>query len=136
MQNQIRKLIAALAVSCAITGCASLAAPSEEKLSSLPLVTYPEAPPQGDFVYRLPAGKPIEMRVIVEGNALTERADYTLNTWLRRDIYLHKKWASEDGRHWVDARSLVGANLSVSLPSYETPQPGEMKLTVNWKGKD
>ncbi|MEY8877299.1 MAG: hypothetical protein AB9M60_12370, partial [Leptothrix sp. (in: b-proteobacteria)] len=44
-------------------GCAS--APSAEKLATLPVVTYPDKPAAGsDYVYKLPAGKPIELRML------------------------------------------------------------------------
>lgn len=113
-------------------GCAS--PPSADKLAALPVVTYPDQPAAGsDYVYKLPAGKPIELRMLADGSALTGSVDQALSARLGHDIYLHKRWASEDGRHWVDARELIGVHLTLRLPSYETPGPGKMHLNVERK---
>jgi len=115
----------------ALSGCAGLTQPPTDKLTAMPVVTYPDQPPAGDYVYKLPAGKPIDMRILVDGSALVSKVDSTVSASLARDIYLYKRWASEDGRTWQMADKLLGVNLTVSLPSHETPGPGEMHLTVN-----
>lgn len=129
------KLIHSLVVPSlvALSGCAGFAPPSAEKLATLPVVTYPNKPPSGDFVYKLPAGKPIDVRILVDGTALTKGADQKVSASLAHDIYLHKKWASEDGQTWQAADKLIGVRLTLTLPSYETPKPGEMHLTVDRK---
>ena len=129
------KLIHSLAMPALVilSGCAGLPPPSAEKLAPLPVVTYPDKPPTGDFVYKLPAGRPIDLRILADGTALATGADQKVSASLAHDIYLHKKWASEDGRTWLDADKLIGVKLTIALPSYETPGPGEMHLTVNRK---
>ncbi len=116
-----------------LTGCAGLTPPSAEKLAALPVVTYPDKPAAGEFVYKLPAGKPIDVRILADGTALATGADQKVSASLAHDIYLHKKWASEDGQTWVAADKLIGVKLTITLPSYETPGPGEMHLTVDRK---
>lgn len=113
-----------------LSGCAGMAPPAD-RLATLPVVTYPDTPPAGDYVYKLPAGQPIEMRVLVDGSALAGSVDQTVSANLARDLYLHRQWASEDGNTWVPARELVGVNLNISLPSYEKPGPGRIHLTVD-----
>ena len=115
-----------------VTGCAALA-PPPESLAALPVVVYPATPPAGDFVYKLPAGQPIDMRILVDGSALAAGVDQKVSASLAHDIYLHKRWASEDGKTWQTADKLVGVKLTIKLPSYETPAPGEMHLTVDRK---
>lgn len=121
-----------------LAGCAVLSPPpSGDTLSALPLVVYPATPPQGgDYVYKLPAGVPLDLRIRVDGDALATRAEQTLSAPLARDLYLYKRWASEDARRWVDARELIGVNLDLRLPSYETPGPGAMHLSVARKRSD
>jgi hypothetical protein len=116
-----------------LTGCAALTPPPAKTLAALPVVTYPDTPPAGDFVYRLPAGQPIDMRILVDGSALASGAAQKVSASLAHDIYLYKKWASEDGRTWHDASKLIDVKLTIKLPSYETPAPGEMHLTVDRK---
>jgi hypothetical protein len=129
------KLIQSLVIPSLVvlTGCAGLTPPSAEKLAALPVVTYPDKPAAGEFVYKLPAGKPIDVRILADGTALATGADQKVSASLAHDIYLHKKWASEDGQTWVAADKLIGINLTLILPSYETPGPGEMHLAVNRK---
>lgn len=57
-----------LLLALSLTGCASMFPPSVEKLASLPVVEFPNQPPVGDFIFKLPAGKPIPTRVAIEGN--------------------------------------------------------------------
>lgn len=129
------KLIHSLVVPplVALSGCAGFAPPSAEKLATLPVVTYPNKPPSGDFVYKLPAGKPIDVRILADGTALATGVDQKVSASLAHDIYLHKKWASEDGQTWQAAGKLIGVRLTLALPSYETPGPGELHLTVDRK---
>lgn len=124
---------ALLALALALTGCAGLVPPSADRLAALPVVTYPEAPPAGDFVYRLPAGKPIPSRVAIVGTALASGAEQTLSVTLPRDLYIHKRWLSEDGRTWRHLGDVYAIDLRLSLPSDEHPRPGEMVLTIDRK---
>lgn len=112
-------------------GCAAWAPPSAERLAAMPMVTYPEKPASGEYLYKISADKPVELRVQAQGSALTAPVEQTVSARLKRDIYLYKQWASEDGRRWVQADRLLGVDLQVSLPSYETPGPGEIRLTVD-----
>jgi hypothetical protein len=116
-----------------LSGCAGMSPPSAGKLSALPLVVYPATPPAGDYVYKLPAGKPISVNLRADGSALAGNVAHSLDASLAHDLYLHKTWASEDGLTWMAADKLIGVNLSITLPSYATPKPGEIHLTVERK---
>lgn len=117
----------------ALGACASLSSPSPERLAALPVVTYPDKPSVRDYVYRLPAGRDIDMRMRVDGSALASGVDRTLSGRLNHDLYLHKGWASEDGQHWQRADHLIRVHLTMVLPSYEKPGPGEMHITIDRK---
>jgi hypothetical protein len=126
----LRTLAAGLALA-SLAGCASFPAPSPEKLASLPVVTFPAAPPAGDFILRLPGGQPIPARVIIEGTALASGAEQTLSVTLPRDLYVHQRWVSEDGKRWKPFRDLLSIEMSLSLSSDEFPKPGEMRLRID-----
>lgn len=128
----MKPITTSLLLSCMLVGCASFP-PSAKKLAALPIVTYPDKPASADYIYKLPAGKPIDLSLIIDGSALNQNIRQSLSTSLVHDIYLHKYWASEDARHWVNARELISINFNMVLPSYETPNPGEIHLTVNHK---
>lgn len=116
---------------CLLSGCAS--PPSAVDLAGLPTVIYPDKPNTKEYIYKLPADKPINLNLLVDGSALTQSIDQTVSTNLKNDIYLHKGWASEDGQHWVEASDLIGISFNLVLPSYETPTPGEIHLIVDRK---
>ncbi len=115
------------------TGCACLSSTPAEHLAALPVVTFPDQPPSGDFILKLPAGQPIPVKIVIGGSLLAKSTVETLSTTLAKDVYVHKHWASEDGKTWVPAEKLVGVNLSLSLPSDAHPAPGEITLIVNRK---
>lgn len=116
-----------------LTGCASLFPPSPDTLARLPVVTFPQAPPAGDFVFRLPAGKPIPTRIAIEGTALASGAEQNLSVTLPHDLYIHKRWVSEDGKNWKRLGDALAIQMSVSLPSDEHPKPGEIVLRIDRK---
>lgn len=128
----LRSLTAVLALA-SLTGCASLFPPSPDALARLPVVSFPDAPPAGDFVFRLPAGKPIPARVAIEGSALASGAEQTLAVTLPRDLYVHKRWVSKDGKTWTPLGDALAIQLSLSLPSDEHPKPGEVILRIDRK---
>lgn len=129
-----RVLAHALPILAALGGCA-LMPPSADKLAAMPLVVYPDKPTTDDYVYKLPAGKPLDVNMRAEGSALSAPVDQKLSASLARDLYLHKNWASEDGKHWQAADKLIGVNLRITLPSYEAPGPGELYLGVERKAE-
>jgi len=122
-------LIAVLALS----GCASLSRPSSEQLAALPIVEFPNPPPDGDFILKLSGGKPIPTQVVIEGSALASGAAQTLNATLPRDLYVYRDWVSEDGRNWQPASELLRVDVTVTLPSHQHPKPGAIRVKVDRK---
>lgn len=116
-----------------LTACAGLAPPAADKLAAMPMVTYPDKPPAGDFIYKLPAGQPIDLNIRADGSLLAANLEQKISASLKHDLYLHKDWASEDAQQWQRADRLVGVNLRVTLPSYQNPGPGEMHMTLERK---
>ncbi len=116
-----------------LSGCAGLTPPPTEKLAALPVVSYPDKPGAGEYIYKLPAGKPIEVRIRADGSALIAPVEQSIGASLANDLYLYDIWASEDGRAWVRAEQLIGVNLSIALPSHARPGPGDLHLTVDRK---
>lgn len=125
-----RLAIAGLAA-IALSGCAAMLPPPADTLARLPVVEFPATPPAGDFILKLPAGKPIPTRVIIEGSALASGADQTLNATLPNDLYVHRGWVSLDRRTWKHGREALDIRIAVSLPSDEHPRPGEIRVTVD-----
>lgn len=114
-----------------LSGCATLVPPSADKLASLPVVEFPAAPPEGEFILRLPAGKAIPTRVLIDGTALASHADQTLSVTLPGDLYVHRRWVSTDGKTWKPLKDMLDIRVALSLPSDEHPKPGELRLSVD-----
>ncbi|HPT50686.1 MAG TPA: hypothetical protein PLS67_09075 [Accumulibacter sp.] len=129
-QRVVAKLASASLV--LLSGCASLSPPTE-KLATLPVVNLGEQPPAGEFILRLPAGKPIPNRVVVKGSALTAPAEHTLNISLPRDVYIHQNWVSEDGKNWRTHDKVFDIHLKLLLPSDVYPRPPELELRLDRK---
>ena len=129
LAGRITALIAVLNLS----GCAGLSRPSAEQLAALPTVEFPNTPPAGDFILKLPGGKPIATQVVIEGSALASGASQTLNATLPRDLYVYRDWVSEDGKNWKPAGDLLRIEVAVTLPSHEHPKPGVIRVKVDRK---
>lgn len=127
----LRSLTVAMLAIASLAGCAGMSPPSADRLATLPVVTFPDTPPSGDFILKLPGGKPIPSRVAIEGTALASGAEHTLSVTLPRDLYIHRRWVSEDRQNWRPFHDVLNVEMSLSLPSDEFPKPGEMKLRID-----
>ena len=126
-------ILAGLTAALTLSACASLSRPSAEQLANLPIVEYPNPPPSGDFILKLSGGKPIATEVIIEGSALASRATQTLSTSLPRDLYLYRNWVSDDGKNWKPGEDVLDVRVTILVPSYQHPKPGEIRVKVDRK---
>lgn len=126
------KRIALAVIAVSLTACSTMMKPSPEKLATLPVVTYPDKPATGsDYVYKLPAGQPLGMRLRAEGNVFIENSEQMAYARLKKDLYLYRQWASDDGKTWHDGRKMLDVHLAINIPSHESPGPGDILLQVN-----
>lgn len=131
--RKLPALAAALTTLVALSGCAALSRPAAEQLAALPVVDFPNPAPAGDFILKLPGGKPIPTQVIIEGSALASGAQQTLNASLPRDLWVYRNWVSEDGKTWKPAADVLDIHVAIAIPSHQHPQPGEIRVTIDRK---
>ena len=99
-----------------LSGCASMIAPSAEKLAALPVVEIGQtAPADGEYILHIAAGKPIPFKLEVTGNAITRPGSAATIVASRKEVYLYKYWASLDGKTWQRTHRLFKTTLSVGL---------------------
>lgn len=122
-------------LSCTLGACAAVDTHPPANVQMLPVVSYPDRPSVPDYVYLLPADRDIEVQVIADGSALVEGISRTVGARLRKDVYLYKGWASNDGKTWKPSRELLQVKVDISLPSHERPGPGKIRLNVE-RGSD
>ena len=116
-----------------LAGCA-LQPPTAESLTAVPVVEFGDKTPNnGEFVLHFPAGKTIPIVTSISGSALTESAESTAKVSLMKDIYAYKEWVSFDGRNWQKGDSVLNILADIKIPSVQHPEPGLVKLQVDFK---
>jgi len=99
-----------------LSGCASMIAPSAEKLAALPVVEIGQtSPADGEYILHIAAGKPIPFKLEVAGDAITRPGLATTVVESRKEVYLYKYWASLDGKTWQRTHQLFNTAFSVGL---------------------
>jgi hypothetical protein len=99
-----------------LSGCASVAPPSTEKLAALPVLEIGQtAPKDGEYILHIAAGKPIPFKLEVTGDAVTRPGLADTAVESRREVYLYKHWASLDGKTWQRTHQLFKTAFSVGL---------------------
>ncbi len=102
-------------------------------LKPLPVVTYPDQPPAGAFVYKLPGGQPLRANASIQGTLLAKGDEKTLEVTLPHDLFVYKRWVSEDRQNWVYWSQMMDIRIGIAMPSDEYPKDGEMRLVLNRK---
>jgi hypothetical protein len=115
-------------------GCATVQVSWQEQLKSYPLIELGETPPtDGNYVVHLPAGKPVPVRIILEGDIFAGDTAQDVHATPKKDIYFYKEWMSFDMQSWRRTRSSLAFDWDVGIPGYKNPKPGHFKIIVNEK---
>lgn len=136
-------LCSVLAVST-LSGCASLMGPSAAEISRLPVVSYGEKSPDGEYVLRYPANTNLPVDVRIDGSLLSQTAQTQLNVQVKQDVYVYRDQVSLDGKEWAASQTRIGGLFRVQIPGYkhvpgerypvpDAQQPGELGATFNLK---
>jgi hypothetical protein len=113
-------------------GCATVPVSWQEQLKSYPLIELGQTPPaDGNYVVHLPAGKPVPIRIMLEGDIFTRDTVQDVHASPRRDIYFYKDWMSFDMKSWRRTRSSLKTDWDMGIPGYKNPKPGHIKIIVN-----
>lgn len=117
----------------ALTGCASLTAPTAQSLAQTPVVRFGEhAPENQPFVLWYPAGVDIPIQASASGTLLEKTDAHTLNVRLKRDVYIYQQWVSFDGKSWEQSNHVVDGKLLFSLPGeLDGISPGTLSTEFN-----
>lgn len=117
-----------------LTGCACTHPPAADTLASIPVIEFGgSVPKDGDFILHFPADKPIPVITSIKGSALAQEAEATAKVNLKKEIYAYKDWVSFDREHWQKGDDVLSINADIKIPSVEHPEPGTVKLQVDFK---
>lgn len=111
----MRTITAVLAI-IALSGCASMAPPTVEKLAGLPTFEIGQnVPADHEYILHIAAGKPIPFKLEVSGSAIAQPGTASTFVESRQEVYVYKHWASLDGKTWLPSQQLFKSILSVGL---------------------
>jgi hypothetical protein len=100
-----------------LTGCTLLPAPGSDLIDSKTVVRLgdPTRPAGNDYVLYIPAGKPVAIRLQVDGALFRGSKQLETAVTLKRDLYIYKYWASYDGRDWSKWNGLAKFEFSAGM---------------------
>lgn len=111
----MRTITTVLAI-IALSGCASLAPPTSEKLAALPTFEIGQTvPADQEYILHIAAGKPIPFTLEVSGSAIAQPGTASTFVESRQAVYVYKHWASLDGKNWLPSQQLFKSVFSVGL---------------------
>ena len=128
----MKPLSLTLAAAClALSACSTLP-PTEAQLSKVPVVNFGQPLPAGDnYILHFPAGTPLPVRTLVDGNLFAQTGASTATVELKHDIYAYRHFVSLDGKHWVPGRELLDSRVTIDIPGRDGKTAGLLHLQMN-----
>lgn len=131
MKHTSQIALALLALS--LTACAGLP-PSTAEIAQAPQIRFGQPlPKENNYVLLFPAGTPLPVSTVVDGNLFEREGQSTLHVTLKRDVYMFKQFASFDGKNWQPARDLIETNLELRIPQEDGSNAGYLHIKMNQK---
>ena len=119
------KIVSFIVALTLLSGCAM--SPSANLIDKTPVIKVgsTEKPPK-DFILFIPANTKFPMNFLAHGDAFDTNATSTVMVSFKKDVYLYDRWASSDGKKWVDFHSMfdvrplggfdsMGANIRLKI---------------------
>ena len=117
-----------------LTACSGLLPPSTAEIAQAPQIRFGQPLPKGNnYVLHYPAGTPLPVSTVVDGNLFEHAGQSTLHVTLKRDVYVFKQFASFDGKNWQPARDLIETNLELRIPQEDGSNAGYLHIKMNQK---
>ncbi|MDD2686715.1 MAG: hypothetical protein PHY62_11185 [Gallionella sp.] len=128
----VRILFAAVTFA-SLSACAGLP-PSSAEIAQAAQIRFGQPRPEGDnYVLHYPAGTPLPVSTVVDGDLFEQAGQSTLHVTLKRDIYMYREFASFDGKNWQPARSLIATNLELQIPQKNGSNAGYLHIEMKQK---
>ncbi len=128
-----RILIIAVA-GATLVACAGLLPPSSDEIARLPHIRFgQQLPKDGNYVLFLPAGTPLPVSTLVDGNLFEHPSQATMHVFLKRNVYVYRQFASFDGKNWQPARRLIETHLELQVPKSDGSKAGQLHIKMDQK---
>ncbi|OFZ66140.1 MAG: hypothetical protein A2V79_00440 [Betaproteobacteria bacterium RBG_16_56_24] len=122
-----------IAASATLTACVGLP-PSAAEIAKTPHIRFGQPFPEGDnYVLHFPAGTPLPVSTVVDGNLFEQDSQATLHVTLKRDVYMYRQFASFDGQNWQPARKLMETRLELQIPQKDGSNAGMLHVRMDQK---
>jgi hypothetical protein len=126
-------VLSIIVASAILTACAGLP-PSAAEIAKVPQIQFGQPLPEGDnYVLHFPAGTPLPVSTVVDGNLFEHDGQATLHVILKRDVYVYRHFASFDGQHWQPARKLIETHLELQIPQKDGSNAGMLHFKMDQK---
>lgn len=130
---KLARILVAASASIALTACAGLP-PSTAEISKVPHIQFGQPLPEGNnYVLHFPAGTPLPVSTIVDGNLFEHGGQAAFNVTLKRDVYVYRQFASFDGQNWQPARKLIETQLELQIPQKGGSDAGMLHVKMDQK---
>ncbi|BBI99857.1 hypothetical protein FGKAn22_15500 [Ferrigenium kumadai] len=130
---KLARILFAAATCATLTACAGLP-PSTAEISKAPKIQFGQTLPEGDnYVLHFPAGTPLPVSTVVDGNLFEHEGQATLHVTLKRDVYMFRQFASFDGQNWQPARKLIETHLELRIPQKDGSNAGYLHIQMDQK---
>ncbi len=128
----VRILIAAITCSV-LTACAGMP-PSTAELAKVPQIQFGQPLPAGNnYVLHFPAGTPLPVSTVVDGNLFVHEGQSMLHVTLKHDVYVYRQFASFDGINWHPAHKLIETQLELQIPQKDGSNAGMLHVKMDQK---
>ena len=95
-----------------LVGCTALRPAPVESIAKLPVVRVGDPSPQStEYVVFYPAGFAFPVKLKTSGSLFALGKEVESHVTLAKDLYLHKYWASHDGKTWRNSHELLSVEF-------------------------
>ncbi|MBI3481212.1 MAG: hypothetical protein HY016_12805 [Nitrosomonadales bacterium] len=130
---KLARILITAAICSVLTACAVLR-PSSAEIAKAPHIQFGQSLPADDnFVLHFPAGTPLPVSTVVDGNLFEHGSQATFNVTLKHDVYVYRKFASFDGQNWQPARKLIETHLELQIPQNDGSNAGLLHVRMDQK---
>ena len=130
---KLTRILIATTTCIALTACAGLP-PSASEMTKVPQIQFGQPLPEGkDYILHFPAGTPLPVSAVVDGNLFEHDGQSILHVTLKRDVYVYRQFASFDGLNWEPSRKLIETHLEVQIPQKDGSNAGLLHMKIDQK---
>ena len=127
------RILIATTTCIALTACAGLP-PSASEIAKAPQIQFGQPLPEDkDYVLYFPAGTPLPVSAVVDGNLFEHDDHAILHVTLKRGVYVYGRFASFDGQNWKRAGKLIETQLELQIPQKDGSNAGLLHVKLDQK---